>query len=132
MRDAVVSGGDAAELFELADGPLDAVAQLVFDRIEIALARHTRSLGDDGLGAPGLDKVEDCMAIVSLVGKNVACGKASEQRDAELGIAGIAAGQDKTHRATEGIDRDVPLAGQSASGAPQSLIADPPFWPVAA
>jgi hypothetical protein len=26
----------------------------------------------------------------------------------------------------------MPFGGQSSSGAPQSLIADPPFWPVAA
>lgn len=109
MRDAVVSCGDAAELLELADGSFDPVAQLVFDRIEGTLAGHAGALRDDRLGAGSFDKVEDCVGIVSLVGKDMTSWQVGQQRDAELGIAGIAAGQDEAHRATERIDRDVPL-----------------------
>lgn len=44
-------GRDALLLLELADGPLDAVEQLVFCGIEGPLARHTCALREDGLGA---------------------------------------------------------------------------------
>lgn len=76
--------------------------------------------------------IEDGVGIISLVGDDVVSLEAGEQRDGQPGIAGIAAGQDEPDRAAERIDRDMPLGRQSASGAPQSLVADPPFWPVAA
>lgn len=87
---------------------------------------------DDGLGACRLDVIKDGMAVIGLVGEDVGGIEAGQQRDGRSGIAGIAAGQDEADGAAERIDRDVPLGGQSASGAPQSLVADPPFWPVAA
>lgn len=132
MRDTVVSGGDAAQLLELADGPLDPVAQLVFDRIEGSVAWHAGALRDDRLRAGCFDKVKDCVGVVGFVGQNVTRIETCQQRDSQLGIAGIAAGQNEAYRAAERIDRDVPLGGQSSSGAPQSLVARPPFWPVAA
>lgn len=54
-------------------------------------------------------------------------GQTREQRDGRSGIAGIAACQDEAHWADECIDRDVPLGCQPSSGAPQSLVAQPPF-----
>jgi hypothetical protein len=58
--------------------------------------------------------------------------QAGEQGDSGAGIAGVAAGENEAHRPTKAVDRDVPLARQSTSGAPQSLVTDPPFWPVEA
>ena len=127
MRDSVVSSCDAAELFELADGALDTVSQFVDGGIEGALSGHAGSLRDDGFCAAGLDMVEDDMAVISLVGDDMLGRKAGHQRDGGVVIAGIATGQDEAHRAAKAVDRNVPLAGQPSSGAPQSLIATPPF-----
>lgn len=72
------------------------------------------------------------MSVIGLVGDDMACGEAGDQRQGMAGVAGLAAGEDEAQRPTEAVDRDVPLAGQSSSGTPQSLVLDPPFWPVAA
>ncbi len=72
------------------------------------------------------------MAVIGLVGKDMASDQAGELRDGGLVIAGVAAGQDEAHRSAERIDGDVPFGCQSTSGAPQSLVATAPFCPVAA
>ena len=127
MGDAVVSGCDATQLLKLADGPLDAVPELVFDGVEGPLARHAGALRDDRLRAADLDVIEDGIGIIGLVGDDVTGIEAGQQGDGQLGVAGVAAGQDEAYRAAEGIDRNMPLGGQSSSGAPQSLVAEPPF-----
>jgi hypothetical protein len=132
LWDAIVSCCDTPQLLELSDGSLDAVSQFVFGRIECSFAGHAGTLRNDRLGSGRLDKVEDCVGVVSLVSDDVACLEPCQQGNAKLGIAGIAASEDEAHRPTERIDCDVPLGGQSSSGAPQSLVARPPFWPVAA
>jgi hypothetical protein len=71
LGDAVVSGGDATELLQSADGALDAVSELVFARIEGAFARHAGALRDDRLCAGRLDMVEDGVPVIGLVGKDV-------------------------------------------------------------
>lgn len=132
LGDAVVSGGDATQLLELADSALDSVSQFVFGGVEGAGPGHAGALGDDGNGLAGFDMIEDGVAVIGSVCDDVMCGEAGKQRDGRAVVAGIAAGQNEAYRSAKSVDRDVPLAGQSASGAPQSLVADPPFWPVAA
>lgn len=72
------------------------------------------------------------MAVIGLVGDEVAGGEAGDQRQGVGGVIGLAAGEAEADRPAEAVNRDVPFAGQSSSGTPQSLILDPPFWPVAA
>ncbi len=48
------------------------------------------------------------------------------------GEPGLPGGEEEADRPPEAVDRDVPLAGQTSSGTPQSLVPGPPFWPVAA
>ena len=72
------------------------------------------------------------MGVVGLVGDNVGGGEARDQRQGMVGIIGLTAGENEAQRPSEPVDGDMPLAGQSSSGTPQSLILDPPFWPVAA
>lgn len=132
MWDAIVSSCDTAKLLEPADGTFDAVSKLILDRIEGAFAGHAGTLRDDGLSACRLDVIENSMAVIGLVGEDMGRIEAGQQRDGRSGIAGIAACQEEADGAAECVDRDVPFGGQSASGAPQSLIASPPFWPVAA
>ena len=76
--------------------------------------------------------IEDGVTVIGLVGEDMGRIEPGEQRDCGSGVAGVAAGQDEADGPAERIDRDMPFGRQSASGAPQSLIARPPFWPVAA
>ena len=66
-------------------------------------------------------------SIIGFIRDDMAGLEADDQRDGEAGIAGVAAGENEAHWPAEAVDGDVPLAGQSAWGAPQSLIAAPPF-----
>lgn len=119
-------------MFELADGSLDDVAPFVDFGIEVSGSVHARSLGDDRSGADGLDMVEHGVSVIGLVGDDVSRGEADEQRQRMVGIVGLSTGQEETNWPAKRVDGDVPLAGQSPSGTPQSLVFDPPFWPVAA
>ena len=76
--------------------------------------------------------VEDGVAVIGFVGDEVAGGEAGDERQGIGGVIGLAAGEDEADRPAEAVDGDMPLAGQSSSGTPQSLVFDPPFWPVAA
>lgn len=72
------------------------------------------------------------MAVVSAVGDDVGGGEAGQQRQCGGGVMDVTAGEDEAQWPAEPVDGDVPLAGQPSSGTPQSLVLDPPFWPVAA
>ena len=76
--------------------------------------------------------IEDGVGVIGFVGDDVGGGEAGEQRESLSGVVNLAAGEDEAQRSTEAVDGDMPLAGQSSSGTPQSLVFDPPFWPVAA
>ena len=76
--------------------------------------------------------VKDGVSVISLVGNDMSGGEACDQRQRLVGIIGLAAGEDEADGSAKAVDGDVPLAGQSSSGTPQSLVLDPPFWPVAA
>lgn len=71
--------------------------------------------------------IEDSVGVVGFVGDDMAGRKSGKQRDAQLWIAGVAASEDEAHWPAEGVDRDMPFGSQSSSGAPQSLVAEPPF-----
>lgn len=132
LRESVVSGCDASELLELADGALDDVAPFIDGRVEVSRSAHARALRDDGPGADRLEMVEDGMGVIGLVGDDMVCSKAGDERQGIGRVAGLAAGEEEADRPAEAVDRYVPFARQSSSGTPQSLVFDPPFWPVAA
>lgn len=72
------------------------------------------------------------MGVVGLVGDDMSGGEAGDQGERMGSVTGLSPGEEKADRPAERVDGDVPLAGQSSSGTPQSLVLDPPFWPVAA
>jgi hypothetical protein len=111
----------------VADGSLDPVAFLVDFGVEGAISVHAGSLRDDRDGADRLDMVEDGVSVIGLVGDDVPWPQAGNERERMGGVTGLAAGEDEADRPAQRVDRDVPLARQSASGAPQSLVFAPPF-----
>ena len=67
------------------------------------------------------------MGVISAVGDDIAGPEAGDQGERMGGIMGLAAGEEEADRPAQRVDRDVPLARQSASGTPQSLVFAPPF-----
>ena len=106
----------------MSDGALDPVSEFVDDGIEGARPGHANSLRDDRFCPISLDVVEDGITIICLIGEDMAGIKGGQERDGELGIAGIAAGENESHRTAKAIDRDMPFARQSAIRAPKRLI----------
>ena len=72
------------------------------------------------------------MSVIGFVGDDTGSGEAGDQGERMSGIAGLPWGQQEADRTAERVDGNMPLAGQPSSGTPQSLVLDPPFWPVAA
>lgn len=72
------------------------------------------------------------MGVIGLVGDNVVRGETGDQLQSVVGVIGLSSGQQEPDRPAQAVNGNVPLAGQSSSGTPQSLVFDPPFWPVAA
>ncbi len=71
--------------------------------------------------------VEDCVAVIGFVGDEVQGPQAGDEGEGMGAIAGLTAGQQEADRPPQRVDRDVPLAAQSASGTPQSLVFAAPF-----
>ena len=116
----------------MADGSLDLVAFLVDFGIEGAASLHAGALRDDRDGTDRLDVVEDNVGVIGPVGDDVAGLQAGDEGEGVGGVMGLAAGEEEAQGPAESVDGDMPFAGQSTSGTPQSLVFDPPFWPVAA
>jgi hypothetical protein len=67
------------------------------------------------------------MGVIGPVCDDVPWSQAGDEGERVGGVAGLPAGEDEADRPAQRVDRDVPLAAQSASGAPQSLVFAPPF-----
>ena len=76
--------------------------------------------------------IEDGVAVIGLVGDDMGCPHAFDQRQGVTCITGLALCEQEPDRTAQTIHGDMPFARQPASGAPQSLVLDPPFLPVAA
>ena len=128
---AVVSGCDAAEVFELVDATFDAVAQFVEPPIERIRLIASGVRGDYRLGADGFHRLPERIAVVGGVGDHGLRLRAFYQAWRENDVVDLPGGERKTQRPPEGVDEQVDFGRQSSSRTPQSLIAGPPF-PVAA
>jgi hypothetical protein len=79
----------APELFEMSDRALDPVFEFVDDGIEGTRSGHTDPLRDDWFCATFFNVVEDGIAVIRFIGEDVTGIKACQERDGELGIAGV-------------------------------------------
>lgn len=128
---SVVSCGDAPEVLELVEASFDAVSRLVDLEVIGDRALSGWITRDDG-GRPDIrDEAAEVIAVVGLVGEDMSWLEALEQSRCLRHIAGLSGRENDPYRPALGIGGEVYLGGQSASGAPQSLILVPPF-PVAA
>ena len=118
----VVSCGDAAEVLELVEEALDEVA-LAVER-EVAMARGDAiGLGRDDRGdAPRLQGQDQGVGVIGLVGQEGPRADPGQQQLGLAKIAGLTGRQRDADRIAQGIDDDVDLGGQSASGAADGLV----------
>ena len=128
---SVVSGCDAAEMFDFVEVTFDAVTVFVDFGVIADEALSRWIAGDDGLGLDVGDAVADGIGVVSSVGEHMAGPKPLHQRQGPWRVAGLSGREDHAERAPEGVAGDMDFCRQSASGTPQSLVPAPPF-PVAA
>ena len=127
----VIAGGEAPEVFELAEAALDAVARAVGGDV-VGDQSFSRPVGrDDCLSAEVGDDRAQGVRVIGFVGQHGLGPEAFKQGRRGERIATLAGGEDEADWPPEGVGGHVDLGGQSASGAPQSLIRGPPF-PVAA
>lgn len=113
------------------DAALDLITHFV-DHFVVAdelLARPVRR--DDGLGALCLDERAQGVAVIGLVGEDVARRYAREQFRGGGDVALLAWRDDDPQRSAARIDEQMDLGGQSSSGTPQRLVPRPPFPPAA-
>jgi hypothetical protein len=119
----VVAGCDGPEVFELVKEALDEVAFAVEG--EVALSRGDAiGLGrDDRSDAARLQGQDQGVGVIGLVGQEGSRTDPGQQRLGLAKIGGLAGGQGDADRIAQGVDDNVDLGGQSASGAADGLVA---------
>ncbi len=132
LGEAVVSGGDSAEVLQPAEHALDGIALAVEDgRIArfpaaVDLGRNVRR------GAIALDLSPDGIAVVAFVAMNdVGLWHQIQQGVGRGAIGHLAAGQEEGDRAALTIGQGVDLGGAPATRAADGLVEFPPFPPAA-
>jgi len=118
-------------VFELVEEAFDQVALLVDMPIVIVVAGAGSVERDDGLCPLGVDGLAEVVGVVGLVGQDVACRQALDERLGLGDVVALAAGEEEAHRIAERVDGDMELAGQPAPAAADGAIFRPPFLPVA-
>ncbi len=122
---SVVAGCDAAEVLELVETALDAVAHLVGIEVVGNWVFPRRVAGNDGFGPGFGDDPPQLIGIICLVSQHPTGLEPFEQGGRLGDIAPLARREDDAQGAAPAVGRQMDLGGQSASGTPQSLI--PPF-----
>jgi hypothetical protein len=132
MGEAVVSGGDPAEILEAAEHALDRVA------ITVEVGRETTLPGSGGLGRDvgcgtlALDLAAHGVGVIALVAmQDLGGGDAVEQNLGSDAVRHLAAGQQERDRATEAIGQRVDFRGPPPTRAANRLAEFPPFPPEA-
>jgi hypothetical protein len=128
----LVSGRESAEVFEFGEASFDAVSLFVKVLIVLPLHLPVRLRRDDRHRAHVGDMLDDRIAVIALVGQDVACLPLSQQRDRLRAVVGLSCRHDEVHRQSVLVGQQVDLGRQTSSGTPQSLVVAPFLRPVAA
>ena len=129
----VIAGGDGTVDLEMTDHALDAVALPIELPVPADRRLAVRARRDHGLDAGVMETVADGVAIVALVGDQVAgpCFGERTERFELRAVGRLAAGEVEGKRLTDGITETMNLTGEPAPRAAKSLFASPPFAPAA-
>lgn len=120
-EELVVAGGDTAELLELGEHALDAVAFLVEARVARVLDGPIRPWRDDGLGPDLAQGLVEVVGVVGLVGDDGGGLEAIEQGGRLDDVASVAWRQDEADWQSERVDAGVDLGPEAASRAAKTL-----------
>lgn len=129
----VIACGDSAIDLEMTDQALDAVALPVDPLVPTDRCLAVRARRNDGPDAGLAEAIADRVAVVPLVGNQVAGPRVDERGERfELGAVGrLAAREVEGEREAGGITETVNFTGEPAPRAAKSLFASPPFAPAA-
>ena len=122
-RQFVVACREALELFEPAEDALDEVSRVVAVPVGLTLGRAAASRRDDGLGAGNLNRFDQRVAVVPLVGDDGAGWNTLDQRSPLRDVRFLPTGEDQTQRIAKSVDAGVDLGDQPAPRVADRLIA---------
>jgi hypothetical protein len=132
LGELVISGGDPAEVLELAEEALDQIAFAIESLAETGLPFAIGFGGNVRHRALRFDQVANSIGIISLVGKNDGARiKAIEQAERGGSVMGLPRCQAEPDRESLRIDDDVDFCREPASAATETVISTP-FFAVAA
>lgn len=132
-RELVVSGGDGAVDFEMADHALDAIALAVKAPVPADRGLSVGARRDDGPDALGAQIAPDVVAVIALVGEHVdgpLLGKRHQGWERRA-VRCFAAGEMEDERDALGITETMNFTGEPAPRAAKRLFVSPPFAPAA-
>lgn len=119
----LVAGGDAAKLLDLVPKAFDQITVLVKVVIIVALLLAGAQARDDRLAAPGLDVLDELLAVVAFIPNDDLQWHALDQFLAMSDVRFLASGQDNLHRQPKPIDAGVDLSAEPASTSAETLLA---------
>src|SRR5271166_4474123 len=118
----IVAGGESAVLLELVEEALDEIALTVEGEIGFARLAAIGFRGDDGRDATLLERLDQRVGVIALIGENGFGLDLVEQRHRLCDIGRLARRERQRHGVAERIDDGVDLGRQSATGSADGLI----------
>ena len=128
MGELVVSGGDAAPLFELGEEAFDAPALLIGNAIIAVLVTPVLARRDHGFAALFEDQVMKVVGVVGAVGEDLLGGKPADQIAGRRHVVLLSGSQREAHRQAQRIYDGVDFGPEPASGATESLGLSAPLF----
>jgi len=118
-----VARGEASEVFDPVEEPLDAVTCAIEHRAEAGFPAAMHHRRDVGCGTGGFDLAAQPVGVVGLVGQHDgAFVQVPEQLLGDRAIARLARRQDQFERQTVGVDERMDLGRQPAARAAHTAI----------
>ncbi len=108
---AIVSCGDAAEMFELVEAALDSVSRLVGGGIVRDRCLAIAFGGDDGGHAGVGDEAAQGIVVIGFVGDDAGCRVTVEECGGCHAVMNLACREDDAKRPAEGIGKHVNFGG---------------------
>ena len=128
----VIAGGDAAEVLEAREHPLDQIALAIECLVIGDRSAPTTRRWNDGFGAVLREKLTQTVGVIGLVG-NEALDRTcrGEQRGSERNIIDVARREQKDAWAAFGIGQGMDFCRPPAARAADRFAEGPPFPPAA-
>lgn len=132
LREAVVAGGDSAEILEASEHAFDGIAVAVEGRREAVFPAPVDLGRDVRRGAPALDLATDGIAVIALVAtQDRGRRHLVEQYVGGDAIGHLAAGQEERDRTAERVRERVDFRRSPTPRPTDRLVGLPPFPPAA-